>query len=201
MSIGKNIKRLREENNLTQKELAKISGVTDKAVSMWEQGVRVPRMNAMQKIAERFDINISDIISEDANLIGESLTAVPLVKKLPVSYSKLLSADICAHLPVLQKEMFSGEKYVFYTLAEDNMSPLMQKGDTVLVHLKNFITSGRLAMVSIDKKDPIAAKIVFSGNEVRILSENKAFEDLVFTSDEFSRLKILGEIKKLIRNF
>ncbi len=201
MSIEKNIKRLREENNLTQKELAKIAGVTDKAVSMWEQGVRVPRMNALQKMAERLCVKVSDIISDDSCLTSEAFCSIPLVRKLPVSYSKLLSADILSHLPVLQGEIFTGEKYVFYTLTEDNMSPLMQKGDTVLVHLKNFITSGRFAMLSIDNKEPIAAKIIFSGNEVKVLSEKEGAEDLIFSAEEFSRLKILGEIKKLIRNF
>ena len=36
MSISKNIKKLRLEHNLSQKEFAKIAGVSDKAVSTWE---------------------------------------------------------------------------------------------------------------------------------------------------------------------
>ncbi len=36
--IGKRIKHLREQNNLTQEELAKECGVTYQAVSKWELG-------------------------------------------------------------------------------------------------------------------------------------------------------------------
>ena len=36
MSIGQNIKRLRELHGMNQSELAQIAGVTDKAVSTWK---------------------------------------------------------------------------------------------------------------------------------------------------------------------
>ena len=38
MSIGKNIKELRTKYGLSQKDLAIIAGVSDKAVSTWENG-------------------------------------------------------------------------------------------------------------------------------------------------------------------
>ena len=37
MSIGKNIRSLRESRGLSQIQLGKIAGVTDKAVSTWER--------------------------------------------------------------------------------------------------------------------------------------------------------------------
>jgi len=62
MDISQNIKRLREEYGITQAELAKIAGVTNKAVSMWEMGNSEPRMGAVQKIADYFGIKKSDVI-------------------------------------------------------------------------------------------------------------------------------------------
>ena len=54
MSIGQNIKRLRELHGMNQSELAQIAGVTDKAVSTWENDLKIPRMGAIQKIADYF---------------------------------------------------------------------------------------------------------------------------------------------------
>lgn len=62
MSIGNNIKMLRAQYGLSQKELAVIAGVTDKAVSAWENGKILPRMGPIQKMADRFGIKKSDII-------------------------------------------------------------------------------------------------------------------------------------------
>ena len=42
MSIGKNIRSLRESRGLSQIQLGKIAGVTDKAVSTWERDEKVP---------------------------------------------------------------------------------------------------------------------------------------------------------------
>ena len=59
-----NIKILREMHGLTQSEIAQIAGVTDKAVSTWENGTKEPRMGAVDRIARRFNVKPSDIIDE-----------------------------------------------------------------------------------------------------------------------------------------
>lgn len=64
MSISKNIKLLREKYRLSQKELAAIAGVSDKAVSTWERGIKEPRMGAIQKIADHFGIKKSNLIED-----------------------------------------------------------------------------------------------------------------------------------------
>lgn len=69
MGISENIKLLRECYKLSQKELAQIAGVSDKAVSTWENGTKEPRMGAIQKIADHFGLKKSNLI-EDYGLIG-----------------------------------------------------------------------------------------------------------------------------------
>lgn len=64
MPISDNIKNLRALYKLSQSELGKIAGVTDKAVSTWESGEKIPRMGAIQKIADYFGISKSDIIED-----------------------------------------------------------------------------------------------------------------------------------------
>ena len=71
MSISKNIKKLRLEHNLSQKEFAKIAGVSDKAVSTWENGTKEPRMGTIQKIADFFGIKKSDIIEDNDDDLRE----------------------------------------------------------------------------------------------------------------------------------
>ena len=64
MSIGSNIRRLREQHRLTQKELGAIASVSDKAVSTWENGTKEPRMGAIQRLAEYFDIPKSVLLDD-----------------------------------------------------------------------------------------------------------------------------------------
>jgi len=64
MGIKENIKILRDKYKLSQKDLGKIAGVTDKAVSSWEKGTKEPRMVTIQKIADYFNIQKSNMIED-----------------------------------------------------------------------------------------------------------------------------------------
>lgn len=94
MGISENIKLLREQYGLSQKELGQIAGVSDKAVSTWEQGIKEPRMGAIQKIADHFGIQKSNII-EDNGLQGQSIALISLqpTKKVPKDLKKILEDE------------------------------------------------------------------------------------------------------------
>lgn len=56
------IKKFRIENKFTQFSLAKELGVSQSAVAKWENGVTVPRMNILQKLADLFGCTIDDLV-------------------------------------------------------------------------------------------------------------------------------------------
>ena len=85
MSIASNIKRLRIDAGLSQAELGKIAGVTDKAVSTWEAGIKTPRMGAIEKMAAYFGVAKSAILDDTYQpAIPPGFIPVPEMKKVPV---------------------------------------------------------------------------------------------------------------------
>lgn len=56
------IAQLRKEQNLTQKELADRIGVSDKAVSRWENGKNYPDIEIMQSLGEIFNVSVSELL-------------------------------------------------------------------------------------------------------------------------------------------
>ena len=81
MPIGENIKRLRIMHGLSQKELARIAGVSDKAVSTWESGSKEPRMGVVQKIADHFGLKKSNLIEDN----GLEISITPAQSPAPAS--------------------------------------------------------------------------------------------------------------------
>ena len=79
--ISDKIKTLREQNSITQADLAKAIGVTTSAVSAWEKGINEPRMGAVHKIAQYFNVTKSYLVNDEdlpiynqqAILIAETL--------------------------------------------------------------------------------------------------------------------------------
>lgn len=74
MGISENIKIIRERYNLTQDELAEIAGVTNKAVSTWELGIKEPRIATIEKIANHFGLKKSNIIEDGGMNLQEVQT-------------------------------------------------------------------------------------------------------------------------------
>lgn len=93
MGISENIKLLREQYGLSQKELGQIAGVSDKAVSTWEQGIKEPRMGAIQKIADHFGIQKSNII-EDNGLQCQSVPLTPRDERQIAADLEKMLADL-----------------------------------------------------------------------------------------------------------
>ena len=60
--VGKTIAFLRKHYKLTQHELAEKLGVTDKAVSRWENGYGTPDISLLSKLATVLDIDIESIL-------------------------------------------------------------------------------------------------------------------------------------------
>ena len=67
MSIGENIKKIRVDAGLTQKELGERLGITSQSIAQWETGRREPKYQSMVKIADALNVPVSSLygISED----------------------------------------------------------------------------------------------------------------------------------------
>ncbi len=65
LNIGKNIKKLRDERNITQQQLADAIGVSFQAVSKWECGTTLPDIAMLPAIASFFDVTIDELFKPD----------------------------------------------------------------------------------------------------------------------------------------
>lgn len=60
----KNLLKYLAQSNTTQKDVAHSIGVTTGTFNDWVKGRSVPRMDKMQKLANYFDIEVSDLVEE-----------------------------------------------------------------------------------------------------------------------------------------
>ena len=66
--IGKYIQEKRKEKNLTQSDLAEKLGVSNRAVSKWENGINMPDLSLFKPLCEILGISINEFMSaEDIN--------------------------------------------------------------------------------------------------------------------------------------
>lgn len=63
VEIGKLIAQCRKSKKMTQSQLAKQLGVTDKSVSKWENGVCLPDVSLYKEICELFGITLNEFFA------------------------------------------------------------------------------------------------------------------------------------------
>ena len=60
--FSKNLRLLRVEKNIGQELLAQKIGVSKGIISMWENGLKEPKISSVIKIAEFFEISIDELV-------------------------------------------------------------------------------------------------------------------------------------------
>ncbi len=65
MALSEKIKKIRQDKNITQAELAKRTGLSKTYISMLEKGHQVARPNTLSKIANGLGVAFEDLYEEN----------------------------------------------------------------------------------------------------------------------------------------
>ena len=83
MDLGENIKRRREQMKLSQESVAEQLGVSRQAVSKWETGLAEPTAGNLIRLAEVFEISLSELVDPQNNDEEQSASEKELHEKKP----------------------------------------------------------------------------------------------------------------------
>lgn len=147
MTIGDKIRELRTKKDISQQELAKIIGVSDQAISAWENNKKVPRMGSVEKLAAFFDVPktylIEDSIGLDKLAIPAAASVVGLAAGGPVMAAILgvltavgsLANTVDSHVDKKEKE----DTLPFLMTKDEDEKELLQLYRSLSMEGKNAI--------------------------------------------------------------
>ena len=196
MGIPDNIKRLRVTHGLTQSELGKIAGVSDKAIWTWENGTAEPRMGAIQKIADHFNIKKSDLIEDHSTDPTEGITNLiyPASRPIPIL------GDICAGEGTWCDENFEGHFFIDSSVKADfcvrvrgdsMIDAGIRDGDLAFIKRTYDYKDGNIYAVRINSDCEAVLKKVFWQDDTIILNPcNADYKPIVTDSEGVS---VVGE--------
>lgn len=84
LTIAKNIKRFREENNLSQEQLAEKLNIARQSVSKWENGETLPSINNLVILSGLLDVSLDELITGEPYLnfpfsFGKPKNKIPIM--------------------------------------------------------------------------------------------------------------------------
>lgn len=209
MSIAENIKRIRAEHGLSQAELGKIAGVSDKAVSTWELGLKTPRMGAVEKMADYFGITKSAIVDDVQPAPAASkeptippgfepmpeMDMVPLVGRIacgtPITAEQNVERIVC--VPSKWRSTFT------LTCKGDSMEPRIHDGDLVAIRKQPEVENGEIAAVRIGEEATLK-HVYLHENFIELRPENPAFSSIILSREDMNTVVIEGKAVGLCRD-
>lgn len=72
MTIGENIRKIRIDKGLTQRDLAAKLQITQQSIAQYENGKRIPKIYTVRKIADALQVNVNEIITDNWGLFSSS---------------------------------------------------------------------------------------------------------------------------------
>ncbi len=143
--IGEFIKKLRKDNNLTQKEFAELFGVTYQAVSKWENGLNIPDIAILKEISDKFHVDINELLDGEAKkvsyvkryvIIGSCLLVVIglfLVYQFTHNHDFIFKtvSSSCDDFQVLGSMAYNDNKTSIYISSIDCLSNVEEKYTTI----------------------------------------------------------------------
>lgn len=211
--VSEIVKNIRKNNNLTQKQLGDILGVTYQAVSKWENGKNIPDITMLKIISEKFNINIEELLTgkkkADNNktkriviffvlfIINVSIFSIIYFNKNPYEFKNLKSNNL--DFEVKGVIAFSNKKSSIYisnvkTNLEDNTQ--YQELECTLYEL----SGNKHTMIS--KCEDISSNQACKGATLSELLSNVSFNVSDFSSSckHFEHNSLYLEINVLDKN-
>lgn len=197
--FSQNLKRLRKEKKILQKDLAKILGVSNSIVSDWEKGIKMPRAGAIQKLSDYFGIPKS-LLFEELGISFQTISELinlPIVGKISCGNGSIAIEEIESYEPTPINWVAGGDFFYLRAKGDSMINARIHNDDLLLIRKQSDIENGEIAAILIN--DEAVLKRVYKKNGTLILqSENPTYQPIIVTNQ--NDVKIIGKLNKVIFN-
>lgn len=193
--ISNTIKKIRREHYLNQTEFANRIGVTQGAVSQWENGLTRPNLDQLRAISVAFDLPVSEIVEETTQKQPTSIDWSRGIKRavLPILGNIACGQQITPDTePEGYADLPDGVHADFALRCKgDSMQPTFMDGDLVLIRQQPEVENGQIAAVNI--ADETTLKHVYKRDGgLLLVADNPAYSPIYAPFSEDKPIIIHG---------
>ncbi|WP_050606258.1 helix-turn-helix transcriptional regulator [Clostridium niameyense] len=213
--VSEKIKEARNKKGLTQKQLAKKLGVSEKFISEVELGKRIINQNIMNRISKILGEDINDItMSFEEKILQESTkkTSNPnntkvkevwndalssVLKSVPVYNYNLRNIITTKQLPIIgnKVEGLNHDKVIYLKIQDDDMIGFrIGKGDLAFSYITHEIENNGIFLIEIENERVIRQVKRLDSNKL-LLINNKG--ELRTKTVNFKEVKIIAKLIKI----
>lgn len=199
--IGNRIKKLREELNITQEELARKIGVSPSAIGMYERDFREANDEIKIKMCELFNCSLDYLIGNSDIKQNKKSAVVLVYGTIPAGVPMEMIEDIL-DTEEIDSNMLKGDKQYFGLKIKGNsMFPEYLEGDTIICEKVENCENGQDCVVMVNGNDETFKRIFKNENGIILQPLNSQYQPMIYSNEQIEKLpiKIIGKVVELRR--
>lgn len=195
--FSSNLNRLMKQRNETATDLSEKTNIAYSTVNDWKNGKKMARGGNLQKLADHFGINVSELTSDNASdeipnifPVGE-MVSIPIIGEIACGDPITAEENIIGYRLRSKDGLVSGN--TFYLKANgDSMEPKIPNGADVLIREQASVEDGEIAAVLVNGDTEATLKRVhYQNDSILLIAENSAYQPYIVNEDNPAR--ILGK--------
>lgn len=206
ITIAKNLNKYLDLNGMSQADLARMMNVSTATTSNWCKGIKLPRMDKIDKICSIFGINRSDLMDEKDS--SQDKTSIKGVRIPVLGYVRagvpLDAVEEILDFEEIHPDMAATADYFALRVKGDSMEPRITEGDVVIVREQPDVESGEIAIVLVNGDEGTVKKLVkYENGSIALVAFNSAYQPMVFTPEQIETLpvQVIGKVVELRGKF
>ena len=196
MTFGATLRMLRKKKGLTQGDLAKIIGVSDSSIGMYETDQRIPSYDIQDAIADFFNVDL-DFLFGRKSYFG-NITKIPVYGQIAAGIPLLAVEDIEDYEEIDEATARNGE-HIALRIHGDSMEPRICDGDVIIIRKQPTCEDGDVCAVCVNGDYATCKKVRFVADGIMLVSLNTAYEPQFYSKKQCEDLPItiIGRVVEL----
>lgn len=203
--FAKNLNRLLALHNMTQAELAERMHVSTATTSNWCKGIKLPRMDKVDKMCSIFGCLRSDLLEDKGYLQGKKQSKGIIINVL---------GRVAAGIPIeaiediidteeISSDMARTGEFFGLKIHGDSMEPRMCEGDVVIVRRQDDAESGEIVIATVNGSDATCKRLRKYRDGIELISNNPAYTPMFYSNEDIENkpVRIIGKVVELRGKF
>ena len=214
-TIGKNIKQLRTEKGMTQKDFARDMEISNSALSQYESGHRTISLALLNKFADFFNVTIDYLYGRKISpnmphihMTNPTAYTIPVVGTIragdPITaFEEMSDIDTLETVEIPENMAHDGSQYFGLKVIGDSMNLLgIVEGQTVIVRRQAMVQNGDIAVVLIDNEEATIKLFYYKDGVTTLVPRSTNMYHTPRTLDmDKVNVMVLGKVVRAINTF
>ena len=216
--LGNYLKKIRNERDLSLREVYNITNISYSHLNMIENGKRNVTPALLRELANLYHIDYLDLyekagyidLIEDekknkykTDKLGEPVTSIPILGSVKAGYNYLAQENWIGTIDVETSLVGNGKEYFALKIKGDSMAPVFIENDIVIIKKQDDCENNEFAVVIINGDEGTLKKVKKTDSGIILQPLNPAYGPVMYTYEEVQTIpiKIVGIVKQLKREF